>query len=305
MIKKDGYHNTVLISEVLQYLDPQPGKTYIDATFGGGGHTAAILAKEPNCRVIALDWDPAALEQGEKLLEEYGDRLELLWGNFASVYMIMKKHKIGKVDGILADFGTSQHQIFEKDGFSFSKDSYLDMRMSTAHYKTTAAEVLNKSSEDKLANIFFDLGEERESKKIARLIVEERKKKKFKTTSQLVDLLIRVKGPKRGNASHPATKVFQALRIFVNHELENIESFLQATPKILKNNGRVVCISFHSLEDRTVKHFFKEYDHASANLDKGRFEILTTRVVTASPEELSVNLSARSACLRAAAYLEK
>ena len=302
MIKKDGYHKTVLISEVLQYLDPQPGKTYIDATFGGGGHTAAILAKEPNCKVIALDWDTVALEQAQPLLEQYGERLELLWGNFASIYMIMKKHKIEKVDGVLADFGTSQHQIFEKDGFSFNKDSYLDMRMSTAHYKTTAAEILNKSSEEKLANIFFDLGEERESRKIAKLIVEERKKKKFKMTSQLVDLLIRVKGPKRGNASHPATKVFQALRIAVNHELENIESFLQAMPKVLNLGGKVVCISFHSLEDRTVKQFFKEYHHVTIN--QGRFEILTPRVVTASEAELKENLSSRSACLRAASYLK-
>lgn len=303
MIKQDGYHKTVLIAEVLQYLDPQPGKTYIDATFGGGGHTAAILAKEPNCKVIGLDWDMHAIEQGEKLLEKYSaHQFELLWGNFASIYMIMKKHKIEKVDGVLADFGTSQHQIFEKDGFSFSKNSYLDMRMSTSHYKTTAAEVLNKSSEEKLANIFFELGEEREARKIAKLIVEERKKKKFKTTDQLVDLLVRVKGPKRGKMAHPATKVFQALRMHVNHELENIESFLQATPKILNDGGRVVCISFHSLEDRTVKQFFKDYHHSTVG--QGKFEILTPRVVVATPAELSVNLSARSACLRAALYLK-
>ena len=303
MIKQDGYHKTVLIAEVLQYLDPQPGKTYIDATFGGGGHTAAILAKEPNCKVIGLDWDQHAIEHGEKLLTQYSaDQFELLWGNFASIYMIMKKHNIDKVDGVLADFGTSQHQIFEKEGFSFNKDSYLDMRMSTSHYKTTAAEVLNKSSEDKLANIFFELGEERDARRIAKLVVEERKKKKFKTTGQLVELLIRVKGPKRGKSAHPATKVFQALRMHVNHELENIESFLQATPKILKTGGRVVCISFHSLEDRTVKQFFKEYGHSTVN--QGQFEILTPRVVVAGPEELNENLSARSACLRAALYVK-
>lgn len=296
-----NYHKSVLVSEVLQYLDPQPGKTYIDATFGGGGHTKAILDHEPNCRVIAFDWDAQALEHGQGLLEQYGERLEFLWGNFASIYMILKKHKIDKVDGILADFGTSQTQIFTKEGFSFAQDSFLDMRMSTAHYKTTAAEVLNKSSEDKLANIFFELGEERASRKIAQMIVQERKKKRFKMTSQLVDLIVKIKGPKRGNAAHPATKVFQALRIYVNHELENIEIFLQALPKILNNQGRVVCISFHSLEDRTVKHFFREFGHASLN--PGKFEILTPRVITASDEELKVNLSARSACLRAATYL--
>lgn len=304
MTKIENYHKSVLVAEVLQYLDPQPGKTYIDATFGGGGHTIAILEKEPTCRVIALDWDAQALERGAELQAKYGDRLEFLWGNFASIYMILKKHKISKVDGLLADFGTSQHQIFTKDGLSFAKDkdSFLDMRMSTAHYKTTAAEVLNKSSEAKLVNIFFELGEESAARKIAKMIVEERKKKKFKMTSQLVDLIVKIKGPKRGNTSHPATKVFQALRIYVNHELDNIESFLQASTKILNDNGRVVCISFHSLEDRMVKHFFKEYHHTTKN--GGNFEVLTPRVVTATLEELELNLSARSACLRAAAYRE-
>ena len=157
-----NYHKSVLVNEVLQYLDPQPGKTYIDATFGGGGHTQAILDKEPNCRVIAFDWDTKALEHGQALLDQYGDRLEFLWGNFASIYMILKKHKIDRVDGVLADFGTSQTQIFETAGLSFGKDTALDMRMSTSHYKTTAAEVLNKSSEEKLTNIFFELGEERQ-----------------------------------------------------------------------------------------------------------------------------------------------
>ena len=300
MIKKENYHKSVLVAEVLQYLDPQPGKVYIDATFGGGGHSAAILAKEPNCKVIGLDWDAVALEQGAELQAEYGERLELLWGNFASLYMLLKKHKIAKVDGILADFGTSQHQIFNKDGFSFAADTPLDMRMSTAHYKTTAAEVLNKASEATLASILFEFGEETAARKIAKAILEARKKKKFKTTNQLTELIIKIKGPQRGKA-HPATKVFQALRIHVNHELENIESFLQATAKVLNNTGRVVCISFHSLEDRTVKQFFKEY---SNGLNKGRFEILTPRIVVASEAELKENPSARSACLRAASYVE-
>jgi 16S rRNA (cytosine1402-N4)-methyltransferase len=302
MTTQTTYHKSVLVNEVLQYLDPQPGKVYIDATFGGGGHTRAILDKEPNCKVIAFDWDTKALEHGQQMLEQYGERLEFMWGNFASIYMLLKKHKIDRVDGVLADFGTSQTQIFTKDGFSFTQDSFLDMRMSSAHYKTTAAEILNKSSEEKLANIFFELGEEGMARKIAKTIVEERKKKKFKMTSQLVDLIVKIKGPKRGKAAHPATKVFQALRIYVNHELENIECFLQAMPKVLNDAGRVVCISFHSLEDRLVKHFFKEFGHTTVN--QGRFEILTPRVVIATPEELAQNLSARSACLRAASYLK-
>ena len=173
MTKQVSYHKSVLVNEILQYLNPQPGQIYLDATFGGGGHTKAILDREPNCRVIAVDWDTKALEYGQSLLEQYGsERLEFLWGNFASIYMILKKHKISRVDGVLADFGTSQTQIFEKAGFSFTQDSFLDMRMSTAHYKTTAAEVLNKSSEEKLANIFFELGEERQARKIAQIIIQ-------------------------------------------------------------------------------------------------------------------------------------
>jgi 16S rRNA (cytosine1402-N4)-methyltransferase len=299
MIKTD-YHKTVLISEVLQYLDPQPGKTYIDATFGGGGHTQAILNSVPDCNVIGLDWDTAALNNGEQWVEKYSGHLRLLWGNFASIFMILKKHKIGKVDGILADFGTSQHQIFEKDGFSIYKNTYLDMRMSTGHYKKTASDVVNNYTENELAKVFFELGEERASRKIAKLIVEERRKKRIKTTGDLAELVIKVKGPKRGR-THPATKIFQALRIYVNHELENIESFLLASAKILKNGGRIVCISFHSLEDRVVKHFLKEY---KLLVNKGQFEILTPKVITATEDELKDNPSSRSACLRAASYFE-
>lgn len=293
------YHKPVLVAEVLQYLDPQPGKVYLDATFGGGGHTRAILEAEPNCKVIAVDWDNRALENATKLQEEFPDRLQILWGNFASLFMLFKKHKINKVDGILADFGTSQHQIFEKDGFSIYKNTYLDMRMSAAHYKITAADFVNRATEDEIAKIFFEYGEERASRKIARLIVEERKKKRIKTTGDLAALVTKVKGPKRGRV-HPATKIFQALRIYVNHELENIEAFLQVLPKILNDGGKIVCISFHSLEDRLVKHFFKDYDKGSPN--KGRFEILTPKVVEGTEEEIKENPSSRSARLRAALY---
>lgn len=300
MTQIDYQHKTVLIDEVLQYLNPQPNELYIDATFGGGGHSRAILEKEPDCKVIGIDWDVAALGQGAKLQEVYGDRLELWQGNFAKVFMLAKKFQVGKVNGILADFGTSQHQLFTANGFSIYRDTFLDMRMSASHYRTTAAEVVNKASEEQLSKIFFDLGEETASRKIAKLIVQERKVRPIKTTGQLVDLVVKVKGPKKSHV-HPATKVFQALRIYVNHELENITSFLQASSKILQDGGRVVCISFHSLEDRLVKHFFKEY-HLLAN--KGRFEILTSKVITASSAELDRNPSARSARLRAAVYYE-
>ncbi len=296
MINQD-YHKSVLMAEVLEYLVPQDGKTYIDATFGGGGHTTAIL-EAANCEVVGIDWDVKALDRGLELQDRFADRLHLLLGNFASLYLHHKNHKIPTVDGILADFGTSQDQIFTKDGFSVHKDSPLDMRMSSGHYRLTAADIVNQYPEDALSKIFYELGEERSARPIAKLIVEERKKLKIMTTGRLAELVVRVKGAQRSPV-HPATKVFQALRMYVNHELENINSFLQALPKVLNDGARVVCISFHSLEDREVKHFFKDYARVHG---KGRFEILTPKVVTASPAELKANPSARSACLRAAIY---
>lgn len=291
---KQHFHKAVLVKQVLEYLDPQPGKIYLDATFGSGGHTRALLEKEPGCKVISLDWDQNALDTyGPALKEEFGDRLTLLWGNFALLYKILRGAKINEVDGILADFGTSQIQIMNKPGFSIYRNTPLDMRMSPAHQKLTAAELLNKSTEEKLREIFWQLGQERNAKKIAAAIVQERTKKEFKTTAQLAELIARI-APNKNRKIHPATQVFQALRIFVNRELDNINSFLAAAIEALNDNGRLVCISFHSLEDRLVKQFFKEKEH------EGILTVLTPRVVTADEDELITNPSSRSACLRAA-----
>lgn len=291
------YHKTVLTEEAIYYLNPQPGGIYVDATFGGGGHTRALLAKEPKCSVIGVDWDQIALEQHAQIFEdEFGERIQFVWGNFANLRHLLKKIGVGQVDGILADFGTSQDQIFRSKGFSFATDSPLDMRMSPAHQKVTAAHVLNTLSEKELADIFFELGEERHSRKIARVIVEERKKKSFRTTEQLAKLVEAVV-PKGRARIHPATRVFQALRIYVNHELENISSLLQQSLALLKPNGRLVCISFHSLEDRLVKRFFVEHPCLCG---QAGFEILTKKVVVATDQEVSSNPSARSARLRAA-----
>ncbi|HBR70168.1 TPA: 16S rRNA (cytosine(1402)-N(4))-methyltransferase [Candidatus Dependentiae bacterium] len=291
------YHKSVLVNEVLFYLNPQPKGIYIDATFGGGGHTRAILTKEPTCRVIAFDWDRVALEKhAAEIKEEFGERITLLWGNFAQMQRLLKKElNITQVDGILADFGTSQAQIFEKEGFSFAVDSFLDMRMSPAHQKMTAAYVINNASERELATIFFEFGEERYSRKIARAIVEERKKHAIERTKHLADLIESVLG-KRGHI-HPATKVFQALRIYVNKELDNIKMLLQQSLELLSEGGRLVCISFHSLEDRLVKRFLVEHPCLVGN--KG-FEILTKNIVVATEEEIGENPSSRSARLRAA-----
>jgi 16S rRNA (cytosine1402-N4)-methyltransferase len=294
--KEKPYHIPVLVEEVLEYLAPKPGGVYVDATFGGGGHTRAILKHAPKVRVIAMDWDLNALEtNGAALQEEFSDRLTLVWGNFALIDKKLKKLGIEKVDGILADFGTSQYQIFERPGFSFASDTILDMRMSPGHQKTTAAMVVNKATETELIKIFQEFGEEPKARAIARVLVEERKKKAINTTAQLAKLIERVLGLKREKKIHPATKVFQALRIYVNRELDNISAFLPAALRVLKPEGRMVCISFHSLEDRLVKQFFKD----ESSKPDAQVEILTKKAVVASDKELAENPAARSAKLRA------
>lgn len=290
------YHKTVLIDEVLSYLSPQPHKVYCDVTFGSGGHTKAILDSQSGCKVVALDWDATSIETYAPALEViYGDRLHLLWGNFSNLYRIFKKAKIDKVDGILADFGTSQMHLKERDGFSFSQDSPLDMRMSPAHQQITAEYVVNKSSEEKLCELFWQLGQEPQAKKIVSAIIEARKQKKITTTRQLALIIEKVISSKfRSSKIHPATKVFQALRMYVNQELNNINGFLSSAMHVLKPGGLLLCISFHSLEDRLVKQFFKEKQ------DEGVLEIITKKVVVATPEEVAKNSSSRSAKLRVA-----
>jgi len=293
------YHKTVMVDEVLQYLDPQPKGLYCDVTFGSGGHTKAILDKQPECRVVAIDWDATSIETYAPALEEiYQERLHLLWGNFSNLYRLLQKSKVGKVDGILADFGTSQMHIKERAGFSFYRDSDLDMRMSPAHQQVTAAQVVNKSSEEKLCEMFWQLGQEPHAKKIVAAIIEARQKKSIRTTRELA-LLIEKVVPRFGKSSkiHPATKVFQALRIFVNQELNNITGFLSGALQVLKPNGLLLCISFHSLEDRIVKQFFKE------KADEGKLEIITKRVVVPTEEEIAKNPSSRSAKLRVARFI--
>ena len=290
---KATYHKSVLVNEVIEYLNPQPNKTYVDATFGGGGHTKAILEKEKSCNVIAIDWDPIAIEKHEsEFNQKYGDRFKLLWGNFSLLYKLLKKENIKHVDGILADFGTSQFQIHQKAGFSFRSDTKLDMRMSSAHSRIQASHVLNRTPEKELADIFFKYGEERNSRKIAKAIVETRKKTPFKTTRQLAELIETISPGWQSKKTHPSTKVFQALRIFVNKELENINALMSSCLPLLNPKGRMVFISFHSLEDRIVKMYFKE--------NKDKLQILTPQPITATQEEMDLNPSSRSAKLRAA-----
>jgi 16S rRNA (cytosine1402-N4)-methyltransferase len=297
----EKYHISVLSDEVIHYLDPQAGKVYVDATFGGGGHTRRILSADPGCKVIAIDWDTNAIEKnGIPLQEEFPGRLTFVWGNFANILNLLKKIKVVSVDGILADFGTSQYQIKEQAGFSVYKDTPLDMRMSPSHQKLTAQELINKGTEKKLKEIFWKYGEERYTNKIVDQILIERKRAPIKTTVQLAKIVERVVLGSSLNGKrkkiHPATKIFQALRIFINSELENIHSLLSASLTLLNNEGKLVCISFHSLEDRMVKQFLKDHP---CDIRKG-FKILTPKAIIASEQELKENPASRSAKLRAA-----
>lgn len=293
------YHKSVLTAAVLQYLAPRDGGIYVDATFGGGGHTRAILQAAPKAHVIAFDWDTVAIEtNGPALQEEFGDRLTLIWGNFAHIGRLLARHGIQQIDGLLADVGTSQFQIKHKEGFSFATDTPLDMRMSPSHQLHTAADIVNAASQAELTKIFAEFGEERHARGIATEIVARRKEKRFTSTLDLVDAVMAVTGPYRPGKIHPATKVFQALRIVVNHELDNITSLLKGAVQLMAPEGRLVLIAFHSLEDRLVKHFL--LDKVYHNSVGKELEILTAGAVMASPEELAENPSSRSARLRAA-----
>lgn len=292
-------HKPVLLKEVLHFLAPQPGKVYVDVTLGGGGHTRAILTSQPDCKVIGMDWDETVIKTtGEALKEEFPGRFIPIWGNFSKINAALHKAGYQKVDGILADFGTSQIQIASTPGLSIYQNKFLDMRMSASFFKVTAQDVLKNSSEKELAKIFFDYGQERYGNRIARAIVETRQKNPLKTTKQLAELIESVVPGSKGSKIHPATRVFQALRIFVNKELENIQSFLSNSLKVLAPESRLVCISFHSLEDRIVKQFFRDLTKTG----QIQIEILTPKVCTATDEELAVNRSARSAKLRAIKY---
>jgi 16S rRNA (cytosine1402-N4)-methyltransferase len=292
------FHKPVLVQELLDNLAIKPNGIYLDVTFGSGGHTKAILQADPTVKVIALDWDVQSLECYSPLLkEEFGDRITFIWGSFTHIYKLLKKKDSTLFDGIIADFGTSQMQIFERPGFSLYKDTLLDMRMSPSHHYFTAAHVLNSASVEKLTAIFSHLGGERHARKIAYAIVQDRSIKKFRKTKQLADLIERVigfGGHSKRQKIHPATRVFQALRIYVNNELDNISTFLKTVPALLKPTARIICISFHSLEDVLVKDFFKDES------DKGILTIINKKVITGSEQEIAINPSARSAKMRVA-----
>ncbi|CAO5680640.1 MAG: Ribosomal RNA small subunit methyltransferase H [Holosporales bacterium] len=277
-------HVPVLLNEMIEHLSPQDGGIYIDATFGGGGYTSAILEKA-KCSVIAFDKDPDAILRGHFLKEKYADRLTLIEAPFHTI----KDHITTRVDGIVFDFGVSSFQIdIGERGFSFKHDGPLDMRMSKTGM--TAQEVVNTYSEKDLADIIFYYGEEDRARAIARAIVNDRKIKPYETTFELAGLVRRV--VKRKDDIDLATKTFQALRIFVNNELIEIRGALLGCPLFLKPNAPLVGVTFHSLEDRLLKQFLSHGDFYCAS-----------KAIKPSIAEVRQNPRARSAKLRSAKLL--
>jgi 16S rRNA (cytosine1402-N4)-methyltransferase len=285
-------HRPVLPREVLSWLDPQPGQIVVDATVGAGGHAQLIAGRiGPSGKLIGLDRDASMLELARPRI--VGCQVTLLHGNFENLRHVLDHSGINRVDAVLADLGFASDQVERPErGFSFQEPGLLDMRLDPTE-RETAADLVAKLPEKELADVFWHYGEERFSRRIARRIVETRKRQPITTTLQLAEL-VRRSVPRSGKID-PATRVFQALRIAVNDELGALDRLLADLPRCLKPGGRAVIISFHSLEDRRVKQAFR---------DKEPWDVLTRKPVTASEEEMQSNPRARSAKLRAARQAE-
>lgn len=291
-------HQSVLLQEVIDSLAPVSGGIYVDTNLGLGGHSERILQESaPNGRLIGFEWDQEAMAMAKRRLAPFGDRVDFVADNFAALPDHLSNLGISQVDGILCDLGLSSYQLDgSQRGFSFKGSQPLDMRMDSRQGQT-AAELLQTASEEELADMFYYFGEERQARRIASFIVEGRKVDRIETTEQLVAIVEQAVPKKfRPPKIHVATKVFQALRIAVNHELDNLIALLKAAPELLKNDARFCVISFHSLEDRLVKRAFG---------DTPSLEIVTKRPLVAGEEELKINPRARSAKLRVAKKVEK
>ncbi len=301
-------HIPVLLSEAIDLLEPRDGATYVDATFGAGGYTRALL-EAADCIVLAIDRDPDAIAAGRALAQAQAGRLTLAEGSFGDLDGIAKAHGIAAADGIALDLGVSSMQLDEPArGFSFQADGPLDMRMSRSG--PTAADVVNSLAERDLARVISVLGEERRARTIARAIVAERGKGPIERTGALARIVTDVLGRRHDDKRHPATRTFQALRLFVNGELDELVRGLMAAERLLSDGGRLVVVTFHSLEDRVVKRFLASRSgrvarpsrHAppvSEPSSAPSFRLLTRRALTPSDREVARNPRARSARLRA------
>jgi len=303
-------HQPVLLVETLQLLKPQADEFFVDATLGLGGHTEAILAKSKETQVIGIDQDLEAIGLAKERLNSFGERFKVFHSNFSDIKQVLAEAKIEKVDGVLADLGVSSLQFDSRTrGFSFRFDAPLDMRMNRESNLETAADLLETLSEFEIAKIIYEYGEERLSRRIARRIVEKRDSgEPIKTTKQLVETIEKAVGRGKKDKIHPATRTFQALRIAVNGELEILERFVRDSVEILKKDGRLAVITFHSLEDRIVKQTMQKlsgkcfcppkFPQCVCGAKK-EVEILTRKPVVPSELETEENPRSRSAKLRA------
>jgi 16S rRNA (cytosine1402-N4)-methyltransferase len=300
-------HTPVLLLPVLQHLQPKAGATYIDGTFGAGGYTRAIL-EAADCRVLATDRDPNAIAGGADLVAQFGDRLLLRRGRFSEIERIAEAEGLTPVDGIVFDLGVSSMQLDEAErGFSFQADGPLDMRMSAEG--PSAADLVNTLDENEIADILFQLGDERRSRAIARAIVKARSQEPLTRTLQLARIVSGVLGSRKIDGRHPATRTFQALRMAVNDELGEVAAGLAIAEKILKPGGKLIVVTFHSLEDRLVKRFLNERSGNAARASRHlpeiesprepSFQFVNHRPVTPDELEIAENPRARSAKLRA------
>lgn len=293
-------HFPVMLNEVIKAITPKDGEVYVDATFGNGGYTEALL-KAANCKVISIDRDPSVLPRVEELMGKFGSRFEFRSGTFGQFSDLINQ----PIDGAVFDIGVSSMQLDEAQrGFSFAKDAPLDMRMSSTGL--SAADIVNDTPSSDLADLIYKYGEERKSRQIAAKIALYRKTKRIETTKELAEIIYQVIH-KTPNSIDPATRTFQAIRIAVNDELNELENGLKGATELLKPNGRLVVVSFHSLEDRIVKEFMKEksgksesvsrYMPVKASSAKAVFSKIS-KAILPSEEELEQNKRSRSAKLR-------
>ncbi|MBO7611688.1 MAG: 16S rRNA (cytosine(1402)-N(4))-methyltransferase RsmH [Elusimicrobia bacterium] len=288
---KNFYHLPVMVKEIDQYLITKDTGYYVDCTFGGGGHSSYLLNKYTDIKIIAFDQDNDSLKRFNENseLQKFKDRIIFCHDNFRNIKTNLQKLNIEKINGVLADLGVSSKQLDDKArGFSFNSDDFLDMRMNKEQ-ELTAYTVVNTFSKENLQDIFFKYGEESFSKQIAQKIIEERVKGDIKTCNQLKDIVCKIKWAK--GKINPATKIFQALRIYVNDELGSLQELLNSLSDVLNIGMRAVFLTYHSLEDRLVKQSFKENEN---------LKIINKKVIIASEEEIKANPRSRSAKLRVA-----
>ncbi|MBK8467478.1 MAG: 16S rRNA (cytosine(1402)-N(4))-methyltransferase RsmH [Chloracidobacterium sp.] len=314
-IDAEKAHKAVLLDETLHFLQPQHGGLFVDATLGLGGHSEAILESSDEARVVGIDQDSEALSLARKRLVRFGDRAMTFQANFSEIGRIVADAEKGEPDGILADLGVSSLQLdSETRGFSFRFDADLDMRMDADSGGHTAAELLATIGQEELANIIYKYGEERASRKIAKWIIEKRESgNPITTTFELADLVRRAVRTSPKDRTHPATRTFQALRIAINGELDILEQFISDSVDLLKINGVLAIITFHSLEDRIVKQAFQRLSGKCQCPPRipqcvcgaaKKVEILTRKPVLPSASEQNDNSRSRSAKLRACRKIE-